>query len=62
MKKAMENNLTVAQYVECIKITLNVEGLDATNAANHEMLAMRKISLEQFQAAAKVLAAEILKR
>ena len=52
----------VCEYVEAIKITLAAMGLEAANTANHKALETKKISLEQFQAAARVLAAEIIKR
>lgn len=52
----------VCEYVEAVKITLAAMGLEAANAANHKALEAKKISLEQFQAAARVLAREILNR
>ena len=59
---AIELCAVTDDYVEAIKYLLKAAGLDAANVANHKALETNKISLEQFQAAAKVLAREILKR
>lgn len=56
------NNLTIEQYVDCVKICLQIRGLAATNEVNHQLLNEGKISKEQFQAAARELAKEIIKR
>lgn len=48
-----------AAYTELIKIGTDLEAL---NRANHEGLEKKLISMAHFQAAAKVLAAEIIKR
>ena len=52
---------TVKDYVTAINWVLDVEGVEAANAGNHRMLAEGKITLEAFQAAAKVIADRFLK-
>ena len=54
---------TPAQYAAAYKqmIESGID-IDILNLANHEGLEKRLISMEHFQAAAKVLADEILKR
>ena len=58
----LEKVTGVDEYVQAIKKVQIMAGLEAANVANHKALETRKISLEQFQAAARVLAREILKR
>lgn len=54
---------TPAEYAEAFKTLLAIgTDLEALNRANHEGLEKKLISMEHFQAAAQVLAAEILKR
>ena len=52
----------VTEYTKAIKEMIKLEGLEAANVANHKALETGLINLEQFQAAAKILAREILKR
>lgn len=54
--------MNIKEYEQAIKIMLVTEGLQATDKANHMALKRRKISLEQFQAGARILAQEVLKR
>lgn len=52
-----------AEYAEAYRIMLNIgTDLDLLNKANHIGLEKKQITMEHFQAAAKVLAEEILKR
>lgn len=53
---------TVSEYVTAIGWMLEKEGWEVTSKANHRMLEEGNITLEAFQAAAKVIAQEILKR
>ena len=54
---------TPEQYAEAFKTMLNIgTDLDTLNRANHIGLEKNLITMEHFQAAAKVLAEEILKR
>lgn len=46
-------------YKEMIKQGTSLEEL---NAANHLALEMKKITMQEFQEAARILAAELLKR
>ena len=59
---AVEMCVVKDPYVEAIEQLLETAGLEAANAANHKALETKKITMEQFQAAARVLAREILKR
>lgn len=52
----------VNEYVKAIKMMIMAEGLDAANIANHKALETKMITLEQFQAAARILAKAILDR
>ncbi len=52
----------VEEYEVAIRAMLALKGLKETNTANHLALKTRKISIEQFRAGARILAAEILKR
>lgn len=52
---------TVKDYVTAIGWMLDKEGVDTTNAANHRMLDEGKITMEAFQAAAKIIADRFLK-
>lgn len=52
----------VKNYEKAIKEMLAIRGLDETNKTNHFSLEIGFITLEQFQAGARILAAEILKR
>ena len=58
------NNFTSEQYAEAYRVLLRggSRTLDELNDANHLALERKEITLEQFQAAARVLAQEILKR
>lgn len=58
----LEKATEIDEYVQTIKNLLSMAGLEAANVANHKALETKKISLEQFQAAARVLAREILNR
>lgn len=58
----LEKTTEIDEYVQTIKNLLSMAGLEAANIANHKALETNKIGLEQFQAAARVLAREILKR
>ena len=49
------------EYVKAIKQMLKLKGLEATNLANHRMLEIGVVPVEYFQAAARVLAKEIMK-
>jgi len=40
---------------------MEVDGVEAANKGNHRMLAEGKITLEAFQAAAKIIAEQFLK-
>lgn len=57
-------NITPEQYAEAYRVLLKggSRTLDELNDANHLALEKKEITLEQFQAAARVLAREILKR
>lgn len=57
-------NITPEQYAEAYRVLLKggSRTLDELNDANHYALEKKDITLEQFQAAARVLAREILKR
>ena len=50
------------EYTDAIRMMLDLEGLEIAGIANHKALETGLINLEQFQAAARILAAEILKR
>ena len=52
---------TVKDYVIAIGWMLDKEGVATTSAANHRMLKEGKITLEAFQAAAKIIADRFLK-
>ncbi|MBR4656526.1 MAG: hypothetical protein IKO68_08185 [Oscillospiraceae bacterium] len=52
----------ITEYTKAIEEMLKIEGLQATNAANHEALERGMITLDMFQAGARVLAKEILNR
>ena len=54
---------TPAEYAAAYKVQIEIgTDLEALNRANHEGLEKKLISMEHFQAAARVLAAEIIKR
>lgn len=55
-------NEAIANYEDAIKMMLKQEGVKATNIANHKALDLKLITLEQFRAGARILAAEIIKR
>ena len=57
-------NITPELYAEAYRVLLKggSRTLDELNDANHLALEKKEITLEQFQAAARVLAREILKR
>jgi hypothetical protein len=50
------------EYIKAIKKMVELEGIEAANIANHKALETGLVNLEQFQAAARILAAEILKK
>ncbi len=51
------------EYAEAVKVLLMAgHSVEELNKANHIALEKKQIGLEHFQAAARVLAAEILKR
>ena len=52
---------TVKDYVTAIGWMLDKEGIEATNEANHRMLAEGKITHKAFQAAARKIADRYLK-
>lgn len=58
----LEKASAIDEYTQAISNILATSGLEAANVANHKALETNKISLEQFQAAARVLAREILNR
>lgn len=49
-------------YIEAIKAMLKSEGIEMTNVANHKALETGLITVEMFQAAARVIAQEFLNR
>lgn len=49
------------EYIKAIKMMLKSEGMEATNTANHLALENGLITLDTFQAAARVLVKEFLK-
>jgi len=49
-------------YAEAIRMMIPIKGMEITNATNHLALERGEITLEMFQAGARVLAEEILKR
>lgn len=53
---------TPQEYAEAFRTLLHTRSLDELNTANHNALAMHEITLEQFQAAARVLAEVIISR
>ena len=53
---------SIKEYVEAIKTIREDHGLAAANAANHQALKDGHITLEQFQAAARALAREVINR
>ena len=53
---------TVNDYIVAIKWYMDVDGVEAANAGNHRMLKEGNITLEAFQAAAKIIADAFLKR
>lgn len=52
----------VESYAEAIRMMIPIKGMEITNATNHLMLERGEITLEMFQAGARVLADEIFKR
>ena len=52
----------VAEYVAAVETVLALKGLEAASAANHRALEIGMISLDQFTAAARVLAEVFLTR
>ena len=52
----------VKEYVSAVKIMIKTEGWETANIANHKALETKLINLEQFQAAARILAKYILNR
>ncbi len=58
----MTLQVTPQEYAEAFRTLLHSRTLDELNTANHNALAMHEITLEQFQAAARVLAEVIINR
>ena len=60
----MTQNFTPEQYAEAYRVLLKggSRTLDELNDANHLALEKKEITLEQFQAAARVLAQVIINR
>lgn len=56
----MKSNIT--EYIKAIKEMIKLEGIETTNMANHKALETGLINLEQFQAAARIIAKELLNR
>lgn len=54
-------NGTIKDYLTAIGWMLDKEGVKVTSAANHRMLKEGKITLEAFQAAARVISERFLK-
>lgn len=54
-------NGTIQDYLTAIGWMLDKEGVKVTSAANHRMLKEGKITLEAFQAAARVISERFLK-
>ncbi len=46
---------TTKEYCDAISTMLDLRGIDATNDANHKALEKGVITLEQFQAGARVI-------
>ena len=46
---------SVKEYVNAVKIMIKTEGWEAANIANHKALEINMITLEQFQAAARII-------
>lgn len=52
----------VKEYVKAVEIMIETEGWEAASTANHKALETKLINLEQFQAAARVIAKAFLNR
>lgn len=50
------------EYLDFIRATLARDGLKVADAANKKALELKKISIYQYLAAARILAAEIIAR
>lgn len=50
----------ITEYTKAIRMMLKLKGIDATDAANHLALENKLISLEQFQAGARIIAKAFL--
>lgn len=50
----------ITEYTKAIRMMLKLKGIDATDAANHLALEKMLISLEQFQAGARIIAKALL--
>lgn len=50
----------VTEYTKAIKMMLKLKGIDATDAANHMALEKGIVTLEQFQAGARIIAKAFL--
>lgn len=50
------------EYLRFIRQTLLIEGMEVADKANKIALERREISVQQYSKAAKIIAAEILKR
>lgn len=58
----MTLQVTPQEYAEAFRTLLHSRTLDELNEANHNALASHTITLEQFKAAARVLADVIISR
>lgn len=57
-----EHNMNTEEYLRFIRQTLFIEGMEVADKANKIALERREISVQQYSKAAKIIAAEILKR
>lgn len=58
----MTKQESVQEYLDAIKAMVALKGIETTNQANHLALERGIIRLDQFQAAAKYLVKEYMKR
>ena len=52
----------IKEYVNAVEMMIETEGWEAPNIANHKALETKMITLEQFQAAARIIAKAVLNR
>lgn len=50
----------ITEYTKAIRMMLKLKGVNATDAANHLALEKKLITLEQFQAGARIIAKAFL--